>query len=54
MNSITIRRPDDWHLHLRDEEMLATTVPHSAEVFRAGHAEFSPPGDNRVFRIKLS
>ena len=33
MNSITIRRPDDWHLHLRDEEMLATTVPHSAEVF---------------------
>jgi dihydroorotase len=33
MNSITIRRPDDWHLHLRDEEMLTTTVPHSAEVF---------------------
>ena len=33
MNSITIRRPDDWHLHLRDEEMLATTVPHSAEAF---------------------
>lgn len=33
MNSITIRRPDDWHLHLRDETLLETTVPHTAEVF---------------------
>lgn len=33
MNSITIPTPDDWHLHLRDGAMLATTVPASASVF---------------------
>ncbi|RYX89480.1 MAG: dihydroorotase [Comamonadaceae bacterium] len=27
---ITITRPDDWHLHVRDGEALFTTVPHSA------------------------
>jgi len=27
---ITITRPDDWHLHVRDGEALHTTVPHSA------------------------
>lgn len=31
MTRITITRPDDWHLHLRDEEALATTVPDSAK-----------------------
>jgi len=29
-DSITITRPDDWHLHVRDGEALRTTVPHSA------------------------
>lgn len=33
MQELTIRRPDDWHLHLRDEDLLATTVPASARVF---------------------
>jgi dihydroorotase len=28
-----ITQPDDWHLHLREGEMLATTVPASARVF---------------------
>ena len=28
--SITITRPDDWHLHLRDGSALAAVVPHSA------------------------
>ena len=32
--SLTIRRPDDWHLHLRDGEMLAGVAPCSAEHFR--------------------
>ena len=32
---ITIRRPDDWHLHLRDGAMLAAVVPHSARFGRA-------------------
>ena len=31
--SITIRRPDDWHLHLRDGDMLAGVLPHSAAHF---------------------
>ncbi len=30
---ITLTRPDDWHLHLRDGEALATVVPHSARQF---------------------
>lgn len=30
---ITLTRPDDWHLHLRDGEVLAATVPYSARVF---------------------
>ncbi len=31
--SLTITRPDDWHLHLRDGAALATVVPHSAAQF---------------------
>jgi dihydroorotase len=30
---ITITRPDDWHLHVRDDEALKTTVPHTAATF---------------------
>jgi dihydroorotase len=31
--SLTIRRPDDWHLHLRDGAMLAAVAPFSAAHF---------------------
>jgi len=31
--SITLKRPDDWHLHLRDGATLASVVPHSARQF---------------------
>ena len=31
--SITLRRPDDWHLHLRDGEMLKAVLPESARDF---------------------
>jgi dihydroorotase len=31
---ITLTRPDDWHLHLRDGAMMAGVLPHSAQVFR--------------------
>ncbi len=31
---ISLTRPDDWHLHLRDHATLATTVPHTARCFR--------------------
>lgn len=30
---LTIRRPDDWHLHLRDGAMLAAVAPWSARFF---------------------
>jgi dihydroorotase len=32
-NSITITRPDDWHLHLRDGAALASVLPHTARQF---------------------
>ncbi len=32
---LRIRRPDDWHLHLRDNEMLAGVLPHSHHFGRA-------------------
>ncbi|MFT3813011.1 MAG: dihydroorotase [Acidovorax sp.] len=30
---LTLRRPDDWHLHLRDGEMLATVLPYTTGPF---------------------
>ena len=30
---LTIRRPDDWHLHLRDGAMLEAVLPYSARTF---------------------
>ncbi|AJY44767.1 dihydroorotase [Martelella endophytica] len=33
MNSLTIRRPDDWHLHLRDGAMLEGVVGDTARHF---------------------
>jgi len=32
-DTITIARPDDWHLHLRDGAALAAVLPHSARQF---------------------
>lgn len=31
--SLTLTRPDDWHLHLRDGAALASVVPHTAAQF---------------------
>ncbi|MGV6806317.1 MAG: dihydroorotase [bacterium] len=33
MNALTITRPDDWHLHLRDGDALRSTVPDAARCF---------------------
>ncbi len=33
LQSITIRRPDDWHVHLRDGEMLRRVAPFTARQF---------------------
>jgi len=32
-NTITIRKPDDWHVHLRDGEMLIRVAPYTARQF---------------------
>ena len=32
-DTITITRPDDWHLHLRDGATLASVLPHTARQF---------------------
>ncbi len=32
-DTLTIRRPDDWHVHLRDGDMLRGVVPHTARQF---------------------
>ena len=33
MSEITIPKPDDWHLHLRDGAMMKGVLPHSARDF---------------------
>ena len=33
LDSLTLTRPDDWHLHVRDGDALATVVPHTAAQF---------------------
>ncbi|VFS69887.1 Dihydroorotase [Raoultella terrigena] len=30
---LKIRRPDDWHIHLRDDDMLETVVPYTSEFY---------------------
>jgi dihydroorotase len=33
LDTITLRRPDDWHVHLRDGAMLAAVLPYTARQF---------------------
>ena len=33
---ITIKRPDDWHVHLRDGDMLRSVLPFTAAQFARG------------------
>jgi len=40
LSELTIPTPDDWHLHVRDGDLLATTVPATAAVF--GRAVIMP------------
>ncbi|MEH6638410.1 MAG: dihydroorotase [Porticoccaceae bacterium] len=35
-SSLTLTRPDDWHLHLRDDAALQHTVPNAARQFGRG------------------
>ena len=33
VDHITIRKPDDWHLHVRDGAMLKAALPYTARHF---------------------
>ena len=33
MQTLTITRPDDWHLHLRDGPEMASVLPHAERTF---------------------
>ncbi|HAS87216.1 MAG TPA: dihydroorotase, partial [Candidatus Competibacteraceae bacterium] len=33
MKTLTLTRPDDWHLHVRDGAAMQSVVPHSARQF---------------------
>jgi len=33
LQTLTLTRPDDWHLHLRDGDMLAAVLPDTARQF---------------------
>jgi dihydroorotase len=58
-DSLTIRRPDDWHVHLRDGDMLRGVAPYTARQF--GRAivmpNLSPPvttvADARAYRERI-
>ncbi len=40
IETLTLTRPDDWHLHVRDGDTLATVVPHTVAQF--GRAVIMP------------
>ncbi|NVK35988.1 MAG: dihydroorotase [Rhodobacteraceae bacterium] len=52
MTTLTIRRPDDWHLHLRDGQMLESVLPQSSEHF--GRAIIMPNLVPPVVTTKLA
>ncbi|HRI17681.1 MAG TPA: dihydroorotase, partial [Burkholderiaceae bacterium] len=33
VDTLTLTRPDDWHLHLRDGDALRAVLPHTARQF---------------------
>lgn len=52
---LTITRPDDWHLHVRDGDMMAAVLPHTAATF--GRAIIMPnlqPPVTEVEQVRLS
>jgi dihydroorotase len=47
-STLTLRRPDDWHVHLRDGDMLTSVVPYTARQFARAIVmpNLSPPVTN--------
>ena len=51
-DQITLRQPDDWHVHLRDGETLGSIVKHTSRVFR--RAVVMPNLDPPITSIELA
>src|SRR3546814_6076051 len=57
---LTIRRPDDWHVHLRDGAMLAHVAPYTARQFSRAIVmpNLSPPvttaEEGRSYRDRIN
>ncbi|MFD1766030.1 dihydroorotase [Sphingorhabdus buctiana] len=58
-NTLTIRRPDDWHVHLRDGDILKGVVPYTARQFARAIVmpNLSPPviraADGAAYRDRI-
>ncbi len=59
INTLTLTRPDDWHVHLRDGEMLAAVLPDTARQFARAIVmpNLKPPvrttDDARAYRTRI-
>ena len=59
MKTLTLRRPDDWHLHLRDDAALHAVAPATAAVFARSLVmpNLKPPvrtvADARAYRERI-
>ena len=56
MQSLTITRPDDWHLHLRDGAAMASVLPATARQFARAIVmpNLKPPVANAAQAISVS
>jgi len=60
LNQITIRQPDDWHLHLRDGEVLETVLPFTSAHFARAiiMPNLVPPvlssADASAYRVRIN
>lgn len=52
-DSLTIRHPDDWHVHVRDGEMLASVIGYTARQFARAiiMPNLSPPTTNAASAV---
>lgn len=59
INTLTLTRPDDWHVHLRDGEMLAAVLPDTVRQFARAIVmpNLKPPvrttDDARAYRTRI-
>jgi len=48
VDRITIKKPDDWHCHVRDGEMLKANIGYTAAHFRRFHRSTNSLLKNRT------